>query len=647
MAIKSVVSYTAMLTAYAQNGQIGKARQVFDEMPERNIASWNAMITAYTRSGSAVGEARELFRVMPERNAVSYAAMITGFVLVGDMDKAEELYEEMPAVWRDPVSSNALISGFLKMGKLQEAIRVFEGMVEKDVVSWSSMVDGFCKHERIEEARYLFDKMPERNVVTWTAMINGYMKSGNFDNGLNLFMDMRREEGIQVNSTTLTVIFEACGDDNRPKEAHQVHGIVFRMGFNFDVFLGNSIINLYCRFGSVDLASLVFRSMISRDIVSWNSLICGYVQAQDIEEAYSLFEKMPMKDSISWTAIITGFFDRGLIENSIKLFNLMPNKDNIAWTAVITGFVSNEEYDKAFRWFIKMLRTSIRPNPLTLSSMLSASSGLATLNQGLQIHAHVFKMILESDLSVQNSLVSMYSKCGHLEDASRVFESINYLNIISYNSMITAYAQNGLGKEAIILYEKMQKGGEKPNEITFLGVLSACVHMGFVDEGWSYFNSMRSSNNLQPGVDHYACIVDLLGRSGFLDEAMNLINSMPFEPHSGVWGALLGASRTYLRLDIGKLAAQKLIELEPNDATPYVVLCDIYQLTGKEKEGEGVRTRKKLKGVKKSPGCSWIVVKDEVNVFSAGDQSHICFEQINKMLLTIMYEVEQVNSQIN
>ncbi|KAL7218514.1 hypothetical protein ACSBR2_011721 [Camellia fascicularis] len=643
MPTKNIISWTAMLTAYAENGQIKRARQVFDEMPERNVASWNAMITGYIRNVHGIDEAIELFGKMPERNPVSYAAMITGFVKAGMLEKAEELYVETPVIWRDPVCSNALISGYLKIGDLKEAIWVFEGMVEKDVVSWSSMVDGYCKEGRIEEARDLFDRMKERNVVTWTAMINGYLKMGNFKDGFRFFLEMRREDSVKINSTTLTIIFEACGNCARYEEGYQVHGLVLRMGFEFDVFLGNSVITMYCRFSCVDAASNVFYMMNKKDVVSWNSLIAGYVQAQDIEVAYRLFVKMPEKDVVSWTTMITGFSSKGLTGKSIELFKMMPEKDDIAWTAVISGFVNNGEYEEALCWFIQMLQKSVRPNPLTLSSVLSASAGLATLNQGLQIHAHVLKMVMEFNLSIQNSLVSMYSKCGNVNDAYRIFRSIRVPNIVSFNSMITGFAQNGFGKETVELLKKMQDVGQEPNEITFLGVLSACTHVGLVEEGWNYFKSMRSLYNIKPGPDHYACMVDLLGRSGLLDEAMNLIDSMPFEPHSGVWGALLGASRTHLCLDVAKLAAQHLFELEPNNATPYVVLHDIYSIGGKGKDGEQVRMTKKSKGIKKSPGCSWMTVKDKVNLFFAGDQSHINFQEIRRILWTIMDEMKQLN----
>lgn len=631
-----------MLTAYAENGQIGKARNMFDKMPERSTASYNAMITAYMRNRCMADEAFELFSQMPNRNAISYSAMITCFARAGMLDKAEKLYCEMPVKWRDPVCSNALINGFLKVGRLEEAVRIFEVMIEKDVVSWSSMVDGFCKQGRIVDARNLFDIMPERNVVTWTAMIDGYMKIGSFIEGLELFLSMRREGKVQVNPTTLTMLFEACGNFGRYEEGIQIQGLVSRLGFGFDVFMGNSIITMYCRFGCIDLATNLFHHMSRKDVVSWNSLIAGYVQHGSIEEAFRLFERMPIKDIVSWTTTITGFSTKGLTDKCIQLFKLMPEKDDIAWTAVISGFVNNEEYEEAFHWFVEMLRKAVRPNPLTFSSVLSASASLATHTQGLQIHAQIVKMDMEVDLSVQNSLVSMYSKCGNLDDAYRIFSNISAPNIVSFNSMVTGYAQNGHGDEALTLFHRMLNEGQEPNQITFLGVLSACTHVGLVEEGWNYFKSMNSLYNIEPGPDHYACMVDLFGRAGLLDKATDLIHSMPFEPHSGVWGALLGASRTHLRIDIAKLAAEHLIKLEPDNATPYVILSNLYSVAGKRKDGDEVRMAKKSKGIKKNPGCSWIIVNDKVHLFRAGDHCHMDLETIELTLWTISVEMRHL-----
>ncbi|KAK7244015.1 hypothetical protein RIF29_38832 [Crotalaria pallida] len=603
---KNTISWTAMLTAYAQNGQINNARKVFDEMPERTTASYNAMISAYILNGCDVEEAYKVFCLLSERNLVSYSAMIAGFVKAGMFYRAEELYREAPDEFRDPACSNALINGYLKMGKINEALRVFENMSERDVVSWSAMIDGFCRDGRIGGARNLFDRMPERNVVSWSAMINGYMEKGFFEEGLDLFLNMRREGLVGVNSTTMTMMFKACGNCCRVREGLQLHGLVSHMGFEFDNVLNNSIITMYCLLGCMDMAKRIFCSMGKKDIVTWNSLISGYVQNNEVEAAFKLFERMPEKDLISWTSMITGFTKSGRVGKAVELFDLLPEKDDFVWTAIISGFVNNKEFEEALHWYAQMNREGCRPNPLTMSSVLAASAALVALNQGLQIHARVLKMNLEYELSIQNSLISFYSKCGNVIDAYRIFIDVTEPNVISYNSIINGFAQNGFGEEALSIYKKMQNDGHELNHVTFLAVLSACAHGGLIEEGWNLFNTMSSQYGIKPEADHYACMVDLLGRAGLLDEAIDLVRSMPIKPHSGVWGAILGASKTHGHLELAKLAAQHITELDPANAAPYVELSNLYSAVGEKIEGDLVRKAKNLKGIKKNPGCSWI-----------------------------------------
>lgn len=646
MPCKNIISWTALLTAYAGNGLIEKARKVFDKMPERSVESWNAILSGYVSNRVRVDETLQIFLEMPERNAVTYGVMLNGLVQAGRFDKAEKLYNEVPLSLRDPVSSNVLISGYVKMGKLEEAVIVFDGMGERNVVSWSSMLDGYCKEGKISEAKELFSKMPERNVITWTSMIHGYLKMGCFEDGVGFFLHMRHEDSVEVSSNTMTILFEACGRLGRYVEACQLHALVLQMGLALDVFLGNTVITMYCRFGCIDAAAKIFHMIDKKDTVSWNSIIAGYVQSGDIDQALKLFKQIPEKDVFSWTTMIKGFSSNGSTEKFIELFEMMPDQgDDVAWTAVISGLENNGEYEKAICWFMNMLRRDVRPNPLTFSSVLSSSASLAILNQGQQLHVHVLKMNMEYDLSIQNSLVSMYSKCGSLGDAYRIFKSISDPNVVSFNSMLTGFSQNGYGNKALKLFKEMEEKCVNPNEITFLGVLSACTHVGLVEEGWHHFRSMKCSYNIEPGPDHYACMVDLLGRAGLLNEAIKLINLMPVEPHCGVWGALLAASKTFLRIDIAKVASQYLSNLEPSNATPYVVLSDLYSIAGEKEDEEYVRMVKKLRGIKKSPGCSWIIVKDKIVLFLSGDQSHVEFAGIRSNLRLIVDEMRQKNFQ--
>ncbi|XP_020109578.1 pentatricopeptide repeat-containing protein At1g53600, mitochondrial [Ananas comosus] len=616
MRIRDVVSWTALLTAYVDAGDAATARKVFDEMPKRNAASWNAMISGYLRA-SKVTDAYELFVRMPVKNAVSFGAMIAGFAKCSMIREAEGVYDQMPMRWRDPVGSNALICGYLRVGKLDDAVRVFGAMKAKDVFSWSSMVDGFCKYGSIFDAREVFDVMPERNVVSWTSMIRGYVKAGMWEDGFILFLDMRRES-VRVNSTTLSVMLDACSESSRIGEGVQIHGITIVMGFESDAFLGNSLIVMYSRAGLRIDSKRLFNCMKRKDMVSWNSLINGYIQHDAIEEAYELFEMMPEKDAVSWTSMVVGFANRGCMGESVRLFEHMPGKDEVAWTAIVSGFIANGDNESALMWFNRMVQESYRPNSITLSCVLSALSGLAYLNQGMQVHACGLKMGLGLNVTVQSSLISMYAKCGNMGDAYRVFSWISEPSLVIINAMITAFAQHGLAEEALKLFVKMQADGYRPNYVTFLGILSACAHAGFVEEGYNCFQSMSTIYGIQPGPDHYTCMVDLLGRAGMLYEALELIKSIPFKPSSDVWGALLNASKIHFNLEYAKVAAKGLLELEPNNATAYAVLSNMLSSAGLKEEGENVRMAMQSNSFRKNPGYSWIILDKDTNQPSAG-----------------------------
>lgn len=519
------------------------------------------------------------------------------------------MFGEMPPRWRDPVGSNAMIAGYLRAGELGMALRVFNGMAVRDVISWSALVDGLCKYGTVSHARRLFDAMPERNVVSWTSMIRGYVKRGLCRDGLLLFLDMRRED-VQVNSTTLSVVLDACAEAGLVSEGIQVHSLMIGMGFEMDTFLGDSLIIMYSRFGSMVDARRVFFFMKHKDIVSWNSLITGYVQNNMIEEAHVLFKLMPETDAVSWTTLVVGFANRGWMREAVELFEQMPEKDEVAWTAVISSSIANADYVSAVRWFCRMSQEGPKPNTVAFSCLLSALASLALLNQGLQAHAYAVNMGWIFDPAVHTSLVTMYAKCGRLAEAHRVFSSISNPSLIATNSMITAFAQHGLAEDALRLFNIMQNDGQRPNHITFLGILTACARAGLVQQGCNYFESMRAVYGIEPNPDHYTCMVDLLGRAGFLDEALEMINSMPQKDYPDAWAALLSSSSLHSNLAFAKLAAQRLLEMDPCNAAAYTVLSNMFS-AGMTDDEDMLKVAKLSNMSGKSPGYS-LIIQDKV-----------------------------------
>jgi pentatricopeptide repeat protein len=528
---------------YAKCSGIDDARQVFDKMSERNLVSWSTMITGYAQNGCGE-EAMKLFREMQrggiEPNQFTYASLS---MACASRQNVEEGYE---------IHAQAIKSGY--------AVDIFVG---------SALVDMYAKCGVMEDARKLFDRMPERNVVSWTGMIAGYVQDGDGEEVLRLFCQMQ-QAGSKPNQFTTSCVLSACSDIEAVAQGKQIHTHVMKTGLEADNFVGNALIDMYAKCGRLEDARQVFEILPELDTVSWNILIAGYSQSNQGEEAMKLFGKMQ--------------------------------------------------------------RADVKPDRVRFSGVLGACASLAILEQGKQIHSLVIKSGFESDVYAGNALVDMYAKCGSIEGSFQVFDAMKERDVVSWNAAISGCAQHGYGKNALQLFEQMQGTGMNPNHVTFICVISACNHAGLVDEGRHYFVSMRQYYGITPRAEHYACMVDLLGRAGHLDEAHNLIDSMPFEPDGRVWGALVGACRIHGNIELGKLAADCLLKLEPSNAGICVLLSNIYAQAGRWNDVARVRQMMKDNGVIKEPGQSWIELKDSIHVFYAEDKSHPQTEKIYAML---------------
>ncbi|CAH2036589.1 unnamed protein product, partial [Thlaspi arvense] len=358
----------------------------------------------------------------------------------GNLQEAEAIFRNMSQ--RSIVSWNAMLSAYAENGKMSKACQVFDEMPVRATTSYNAMITAMVKNKcDLGKAYELFRDIPEKNAVSYATMITGFVKAGMFEKADLLYA----ETPLKFRDPVASNVLLTCRDFVRYREGSQIHGLVSRMPLEFDMFLGNSLISMYSKLGYMAEAKAVFGVMTNKDSVSWNSLITGLVQSGQISEAYELFEKMPSKDMVSWTDMIKGFSGIGEVSKCVELFKMMPEKDGITWTAMISAFVSNGYYEEAICWFRKMLREEVCPNSYTFSSVLSATASLAALIEGLQIHTRVVKMNIENDLSVQNSLVSMYSKCGNTNDAYRIFSCINEPNIVSYNTMISGFSYNACG----------------------------------------------------------------------------------------------------------------------------------------------------------------------------------------------------------
>eukprot|EP01018_Ginkgo_biloba_P019235 Gb_06193 [translate_table: standard] len=543
----------------------------------------------------------------------------------------------------------------------------------------TKLVSMYAMCDSINDARLVFDKIYDRDVVLWNAMIRGYARSGLYEEALVLYYKMQ-PAGTQPDKFTFPCVVNACAGLSALKQGKQIHVRIVKSGFELDVFVGAALIDMYAKCQNIEDACRVFQRLSRRDLVSWNAMIGGYAQNGHAREALEFFHQMQLTDvtpdSVTMVSLLQacahlgsleegkrihdyiiqrGFEEDAFVRNSLiamyascgsikiarHLFDKMSKRNVVSWNSMIAGYAQSGHVKEALSLFIHMQLANIKPNWVTMVSLLPAFVYLAALQQGKWIHGYITRLGFESNVVVATALIDMYAKCGSLKIARQLFDKMPNRNVVSWNAMIAGYGMHGCGKDALALFYQMQRTGTKPNQITFVGVLSACSHAGLVDEGWRYFNLMTQVYDIKPTVEHYACMVDLLGRAGRMDEAYDFIKKMPVEPDAGVWGALLGACRIHCNIKLGECVAEHLFDLEPEDAGYYVLLSNIYAAAGRWDDASKVRTMMKEKGLNKTPGYSLIEVNNKVHAFLVGDRSHPQSCEIYSMLNTLAAQMKE------
>ncbi|XP_057870765.2 pentatricopeptide repeat-containing protein At4g02750 isoform X2 [Cryptomeria japonica] len=445
-----------------------------------------------------------------------------------------------------------------------------------------------------------------------------YGKHGVAEASVKLFEEMQRI-GIQPNQFTFASVLAACADLEDLKKGMRIHDEIVRLGFQSDTFVASALLDMYSKCGSIEKARKLFDNMNQRDVVSWTAMIAGYAHNGFLDEALALFKKMPEHNVVSWNAMIAGYAQNGYVEEALILFQKMPQRNVVSWTAMIAGFVQSGNSMEALEFFKQMQQVGIKPDSKTFSTVLPACANLAALEQGMEIHEEIIRIGYQSDVFLENALVDMYAKCGSIERARELFDKMCEQNTVSWTVMIAGYAIHGCAKEALKLFEQMEHFRMWPDHVTLLCVLSACCHAGLVHEGRYHFNRMYHYYRIIPEIEHYSCMVDLLGRAGYLEEAQDFINRMPIKPDSTVWGSLLGACRLHNNVELGQCVAEWLFQLDPQNAAPYVLLANIYAGAGRWKEIQNLRKIMKNRKMKKRPGCSWIEVQKKMHAFIVGD----------------------------
>ncbi|KAL6953536.1 hypothetical protein U1Q18_045866, partial [Sarracenia purpurea var. burkii] len=560
------------------------AHKLFDEIPQPNSFLWTSMIHGYVENREYT-EALTMFSRMRsqlvEPLKFTICSVLKALARQTKLKDGEVLYGFVlkSGFGYDLFVQNAMIDLFMRCGKVDFARRVFDEMHEKDVISWNSMISGYGNNGRADAARELFNSMFERNVISWTSLICGYVKAG----------DMVEAQAL----------FEA-------------------MPFK-DLASWNVLISGYMEAGDIDASRSAFEAMPIRDVGTWNLMISGFCKAGAIEFAKYYFNRMPSKNVASWAIMIDGCIKAREIDNARCLFDQMPEKNMIAWSTMIGGYAKNGQPRCALELFERFKEQGIEPDETFILGIILACSQLGILDAAESFIQNYVGHSLFSNLRVVTSLIDMYSKCGSIEKAFHVFEMAYRKDLLCYSTMIAAFANHGLGQDAISLFNEMHKANVRPDGVTFLGVLAACNHAGLVHEGKWYFKQMTEEFGIQPSEKHYACMVGLLGRAGCLEEAHNLVCSMPVEATSVVWGALLAASAVHCNIHLAETAAAELFKIEPDNSGNYILLSNIYAGTGQWRDVAKVRAMIREKRVRKNRGSSWIELGSVVHEFVMGD----------------------------
>ncbi|KAH0468974.1 hypothetical protein IEQ34_002206 [Dendrobium chrysotoxum] len=620
---------------------------------------------------------------MPQRNVSTLIALFTGYMQNGLQDEILDLFFQMQCEGIRPNSftfatalASAAAQGELQKGRMVHGQLIKSGN-ESAVFVCNSLMNMYSKCRLINNSKLVFEGMEYRNSISWNSMMAGLVSNGSYREALKLYFQIRAE-GIKPTQSSFVTAINICANLKNLVFARQLHGCVVKEGYGLD---GNSLTALlvaYIKCVEMEEAFQLFNLMAeTRNVVSFTALIGGYIQNGNNDKAAILFSEM-RKDGFDpndftystiltaapmispylihclliktryecfpsvGTALLYAYTKVGNIHAASMVFEKIEEKDIVAWSAMLDSYAQAGDTEGSIKLFKAMAREGVVPNEFTLSSIINVCAGItAAVDQGRQFHAESIKFRQQDNICVSSALITMYAKKGSIENAYKVFQKQSARDLVSWNSMISGFAQHGYGKSALDIFRDMEARGLEMDDITFIGVIMACTHTGLVEEGKRYFNLMVKNHGICPTMEVYACMVDLYGRAGKLEEAMKLINGMPFEADAMVWRILLGVCRVHRNVELGEIAAENLMKLEPQDSAAYVLLSNIYAAAGEwEKKG---RIRKLMddRKVKKEAGLSWIQVKNKVHAFIASDTTHSLSDQIYRKLEEIKLKLKE------
>ncbi|XP_076941993.1 pentatricopeptide repeat-containing protein At2g03880, mitochondrial-like [Bidens hawaiensis] len=620
----------SLISMFGNLDKVREACYIFDHMSVTDTISWNSMISMNARNGL-------------------YEDSFRSFNLM------RRVHENV-----DPITLSALVSvcgsvdGFLWGAAVH-------GLVHKlgfdlNLSICNTLLAMYSEARRSKEMRKLFEEMPEKDLILWNSVITGHVQAGEYLDALKVFFQML-ERQTSVNHVTFASVLTACSCP----EAKILHALVITSGFQNNLIVGNALVTMYGKHMMMRQAERVFERMPCRDLVTWNTLIGGYADCEEPDHAIRVFNLMRKHDEptnyitmvhvlsscaapthllthgmpLHAHVILTGYDSDYYIRNSLitmygkcndldsskHIFYGSVNKDYVSWNAMVAANVHNGHGEEALKRFSEMNKSGIRLDQFSYSAALAAAANLSTLEEGQQLHSLTVKFGFDSYQYVMTHITDMYAKCGEINDVLKLLPEPSARPRVLWNILISAFARHGHFEKAREAFHEMVHTGLQPDHVTFVAILSACSHGGLVDEGLEYYSMMSTKFGVDVGIEHCVCIIDLLGRSGRLLEAENFINKMPVPPNDFVWWRLLAACRIHGNSELGKQAADHLLESNPLDDSAFVLYSNVCATTGKWDAVHDLRVEMETSNVKKKPACSWIKIKRTVSSFAIGDKS--------------------------
>lgn len=569
-----------VLNLCVKSQDLDYAQKLFDEISDRDVRTWTILMSGYAR----IGESRmvlDLFKDMQIEgvcaNQFTLSSVLKCCSSGSDLRMGKGIHGWIlrNGINLDVVLENSVLDFYVKCGAFDYAEKLFELMVERDTVSWNIMVGANLLVGDIEKSLGMFRSLPYKDVASWNTIIDGLMRNGYERTALELLYEMVKN-GPVFNKVTFSIALVLVSSLSIMELGRQIHGLILRSGFQKDGFVRTSLIDMYCKCGKMEKASIIFRKM---------PLACVRV-------------------------------------NNSKFTSDELTTEIVSWSSMVSGYVRNGEYEVALKMFISMVREQAEVDRFTVTSIISGCADAGILELGRQIHAYVQKVGHPIDVHFSSSSIDMYAKCGCLDDAWIAFKQTVSLNVVLWTSMIIACALHGQGRKAVCLFEQMMHKEIRPNEVTFVGVLSACSHAGLLEEGNKYFRLMKEVYGIKPGVEHFTCMVDLYGRAGHLDKAKEFIHENGISHLTGVWKSFLSSCRLHKNIEMGKWVSETLLQLEPLDSGPYILLSNMCATSERWEEAAKMRSLMQQRRVNKVPGQSWIQLKNQVHTFVMGDRSH-------------------------